>query len=194
MLAPLVLPLQITVAIFAVVWIGAALVLKTPKRMASLTLAAMLLFIPSCAGIMAIVDAVRYGRFDYPSAADIPRDGYIELPESAVKIALYRHASGHRARFSIDTESLRTWIDERRSQRPDLNHAHDDDEWTASTDQSPDGLRLKQEIFSRRFPDTGWLYDPKLVELHVSRSDRGGGYTVWHNPASGDTYLSAAYW
>ena len=160
MLAPLVLPFQITIAVFAILWCVGALALRTPKRIALLSLAVMLLFIPSCVGVMAIVDSQRYGRFDYADASVIPDDGYIELPMNATDITLYRNGAGHWAKFTIDTPSLRSWIDERRSLRPDLNQYHDDDEWLAKpTDpQRPDTLELNQQIFGNRFPDTGWIY------------------------------------
>ena len=156
----------------------------------------MLLFIPSCVGVMAVVDLQRYGRFDYSTASEIPDDGYIELPATATDITLYRNGAGHWAKFMIDTPSLRSWIDERRSLRPDLNTHHDDDEWSPrDTDtQRPDTLELHQQIFENRFPDTGWSYDPSMLEVDVSRSDRGGGYTVWHVPSTNDTYISAGYW
>jgi putative effector of murein hydrolase LrgA (UPF0299 family) len=64
MLAPLVLPFQITLAAFAVRWCVGALALRKPTRIAWLSLAAVLLFIPSCVGVMAVVDLQRYGRFD----------------------------------------------------------------------------------------------------------------------------------
>lgn len=196
MFAPLVLPFQITVAAFAVLWCVGALTLRTPKRIAWLSAAAVLLFIPSCVGVMAVVDSQRYGRFDYATTSEIPNDGYIELPRNAAVITLYRNGAGHWARFTIDTLSLQSWIDERRSLRPDLNRLHDDDEWsqTETDTKRPDMLELNQQIFSNRFPDTDWTYDPAMLEVHVSRSDRGGGYTVWHVPSTGDTYISAGYW
>jgi hypothetical protein len=196
MFAPIVLPFQITVVAFAVLWCVGALTLRTPKRIAWLSLAAMLLFIPSCVGVMAVVDLQRYGRFDYAHASEIPDDGYIELPVNATDITLYRNGAGHWAKFTIDTPSLRSWIDERRSLRPDLNQQHADDEWLAKTSdtQRPDMIELNHQIFGDRFPDTGWTYDPSMLKVHVSRSDRGGGYTVWHIPSLGDSYISAGYW
>lgn len=196
MLAPLVLPFQITVTAFAVLWCVGALTLRKPRRIAWLSLAAVLLFIPSCAGVMAIVDLQRYGRFDYATASEIPDDGYIELPATATDITLYRNGAGHWAKFAIDLPSLRSWIYERRSLRPDLNRHHDDDEWLSkdSEHQRPDRLELNQQIFGDRFPETGWTYDPSMLQVQVSRSDRGGGYTVWHVPSTGETYISAGYW
>ena len=196
MFAPIALPFQITVAAFAILWCVCAFILRTPKRIAWLSLAAVFLFIPSCVGVMAIVDLQRYGRFDYATASEIPDDGYIELPATATDITLYKNGAGHWAKFTIDTPALRSWIDERRSLRPDLNRHHDDDEWLAKATklQRPDMHELNQQVFGNRFPETGWTYDPSMLQVHVSRSDRGGGYKVWHEPSTGDTFISAGYW
>lgn len=196
MFAPLVLPFQITIAVLAVLWCIGALLLRNPKRIALLSLASMLLFIPSCVCVMAVVDSQRYGRFDYVAASEIPVDGYIELPEPATDITLYRNGAGHWAKFTIDTPSLKSWVDERRSLRPDLNSHHDDDEWSPKDTNTvqPDMLGLNERVFDTRFPETGWAYNPAMLEMHVSRSDRGGGYTLWHVPSAGDTFISAGYW
>jgi hypothetical protein len=180
MLAPLVLPFQITCIIFAVLWVAGAILLRTPKRIAWLSLAAMLLFIPSCTGVMAVVDLQRYGRFDYSNASEIANDGYIELPPIATNVTIYRNSARHWAKFTIDTQSLRSWIEERRALQPSLNQNHDNDEWLPkdTETQRPEITVLSDEIFRNRFPDTG----------------RGGGYTVWHVASTGDTYLSAGYW
>ncbi len=196
MLAPLILPFQITLAVFAVLWCLGAYTLRTPKQIAWLSLAALFLFIPSCTGIMCIVDWQRYGRFDYADSSEIPDDGYIELPANAKDITLYRNGARHWAKFNVDTPSLRSWIDDRRTLQPDLNPYQDDDEWQAkpSDTQRPDMVEADQQIFGNRFPDTGWVYDPTMVQIHVTRSARGGGYTVWHVQSTGDAYLSASYW
>jgi hypothetical protein len=196
MFAPLVLPFQITAAIFVVLWCAGALLLRTPKRIAVLSLASVLLFIPSCVGVMMIVDLLRYGRFEYKTTAELPHDGYIELPADATNITPFRKGAGHWARFTIDTPSLRAWVDERRSLRPDLDISHDENEWASQNERPewPRTLELNQQIFANHFPGTGWTYDPSMIQVYVSRSDRGGGYTLWHVPSTGDTYISAGYW
>ena len=127
MLAPLVLPFQITCGSFALLWVAGAILLRTPKRIAGLSLAAMLLFISSCTSVMAVVELQRYGRFDYSKASEIAKDGYIELPAGTADVTLYRNGIGHWAKFTIHTASLRSWIEEQRSLEPSLNQGHDDD-------------------------------------------------------------------
>ena len=86
MLAPLVLPFKITFVVFAVAWTGAALLMRKPKPIAIVSVLLTLLFVPSCIGVMKIVDSYRYGRFDYASVKEVPDDGYIELPDTATSI------------------------------------------------------------------------------------------------------------
>ncbi|WP_404308104.1 hypothetical protein [Neorhodopirellula lusitana] len=202
MLAPVVLPFQITCLILVVVWFAGVIWLRAPKRVGLLTLAVAFAFIPSCTGVMFVVDAYRYGRFEYESTADIPSDGYIELPDAATDITLFRHGAGNFARFSIDTGELHGWIDQQRSLQPELNAGLswdnrenvDDEQATQHEYIRTEMLVLNQELFALRFPETGWQYDPTMIQAQVSRSRRGGGYTIWHVPATGDTYLSASYW
>jgi len=200
MFAPVVMPFQITAAIFAIVLVAVCLYFRHPKAVVLSILAAMILFIPSCTGVMLVVDLFRYGRFDYASATDIPDDGYIDIPSTAANIVLYRNGAGHWARFTVATDDLLRWIAEMRSLRPDLNDTSEhDDRLADGLAHLPESVRtetleLKSQMFADRFPDTGWEYDPAMNEYRVWRSDRGGGYTIWHIPDSDVAYLSAGYW
>ena len=122
--------------------------------------------------------------------------GYIELPPTATNIVLFRNGAGHFARFTNPTDSLESWVTQMRAQRPELNS---DSEEVRSTPNWPkemraDMLQLKSDIFANRFRDSGWSYDPNMIEFQVLRSRRGGGYSIWHLRETGDTYLSAGYW
>ena len=169
--------------------------MRKMKQSKAVVLAAPVLFIPSCVGVMMVVDQFRYGRSDYASVAEIPDDGYIELPPQAVDIVLYRHGGGHYARFSISSDSLRSWVDQMRSLRADLNESGADPWRGPMADfASDESLDLSRSVFAQQFPDTGWSYDPRMIEATVTRSDRGGGYTIWHLPENELTYLRAGYW
>ncbi|WP_442507119.1 DUF308 domain-containing protein [Novipirellula sp. SH528] len=134
-----------------------------------------------------IGDQSRYGRFEYANAADIPNDWYIELPSSAKGITLFQDEMGHRARFTVATDDLTSWVERTRSLKPNLNLPEDDDEWTSqSTEQ------FSAKIFARRFSDTDWTYTPGMLELHVTRASDFGGYTIWHEPETDVTYLAAS--
>lgn len=143
---------------------------------------------------MFVVDAFRYGKFEYATTGDIPTKGYIELPAAATNIVLHRQGNGHQARFSCDTESLRAWVEERRALRPDLNGSPKANEWIVAADLDPSFQQINKRRFAFNFSNTGWIYDSGMAKIYVSRSSNGGGYTIWHTPASNETYLRAGYW
>jgi hypothetical protein len=166
--------------------------------------ALLFMFIPSCTGIMYVVDQFRYGRFEYPTISAMPTDGHVELPSKSRNIILYKNDAGHTAKFEIATSSLIEWINEMRALRPDLNPVH---QIEAEPEASPAGLpeeffaqlenessARQKELLNRGFPEANWGYDPKMLTYHVSRSPQGGGYTVWHVPESGVAYLTSGYW
>jgi hypothetical protein len=63
---------------------------------------AFIAFIPSCNGIMSMLDARRFGVFQYATFGDV-RDFLVEryLPKAAKAITLEKTAMGHRAKYSI---------------------------------------------------------------------------------------------
>lgn len=194
MFAPVVLPFQITCAILLIAVIAIPVVFCRLQSRVVALLAVFLLFVPSCTAVMLVVDQFRYGRFDYATAAAVPRDGYIELPPSATDIELHRSGDGHAASFVVATEELLPWIAEKRSLRPELQ-VPDDLAITEVPEHSRAEVhQLRSEDFSRRFGQLGWKYAPELIKYHVARSSDFGGYTIWHLPATGDTFLDAGYW
>ena len=193
MLAPLVLPVQITAGLLALLWVAGWLWPRTARRFDLYTALLMVLFIPSCVGVGTVVDMFRYGRFDYAQATDIPADGYVEQPDAATKITLYRFYSGHKARFTIETTSLKKWVDERRAQRPELNNTEEPTP-AKSFPQEPEILAVNRRLFDIRFRDTGWTYNPLMQEYSAILAADGAGFHLWHLPDTGETYLWASYW
>ncbi|MCA9172816.1 MAG: hypothetical protein KDB23_34395, partial [Planctomycetales bacterium] len=102
----------------------------------------------------------------------------------------------HVARFNVSTQQLRAWIDFCRSRRPDLNRNASQAEWqvNAFRNSEPEVMQYQQGMFRKSFPDVNWSYDPAMVQLSVTSSDRGGGFRVWHLGSTGDTYIHAWYW
>ena len=145
---------------------------------------------------MYCVDPFRYGRFEYRTADEIPLDGYIELPITATNIVIHRQAPGHQARFEISTEDLRAWVIKMRSLCPELNQNANDEIWEKGDSKqiAKSFDDLERQIFDRFFAKTGGTFEPKMTFNHVTRSSRGGGYTIWHAPVSNLAYLNAGYW
>lgn len=196
MFASLVLPFQITAVLFLVVLVVSNLWVRKGKFVVLSLLAGVLLFIPSCVGVMAVVDAFRYGKFEYATASEINQDPYIELPPNAKQIVLHRNSGRHIARFEIGTEELLAWLEKMRALRPDLNPKQIQDKAFEVADKRgrKEMLASRSDWFADEFFETEWEFDPEMRKYHVMRSDRGGGYSVWHAPDSGVAYLNAGYW
>lgn len=117
MLWPIVLPVQLTfgimVAMIAISTLLAVAFKWKPIRVFVGSIAlAFVAFFPSCTGIMSVLDARRFGVFQYATYGDV-RDFriYRYLPDSARSIILEKTAMGHRARYSISEPEMRDYID-----------------------------------------------------------------------------------
>jgi len=192
MLWPLVLPFQITFCVLAglvALLTSFAPVLKWKCRAAlgvSLGLA-FVAFIPSCTGIMTIVDAQRFGVFEYDSFSEVD-DFRVErfLPTQARGITLDKFAVGHRAKYSISESELRSYLD-------GLWHQYG--EYSAiPRDELGDGASASAESFDYYFGDLGWPALENAIELHSPVESDGGGATYFFDPTTNTAYHRAGYW
>ncbi|MEM1223475.1 MAG: hypothetical protein AAGH40_12025, partial [Verrucomicrobiota bacterium] len=74
---------------------------------------AVLVFIPSCSGLMFLIDAYRFGYFQYESYTEVADDHvYLFLPPGSKKISIEKSAHGHRAKYIISESELRAFLDD----------------------------------------------------------------------------------
>ena len=71
-------------------------------------------------------EPLRYGRFEYATAAEV-NDARYPLPPGATAIVLDTGSAGHTASFAIGRPALKAWVLELQSDRPDLPRT----EWPA---------------------------------------------------------------
>ncbi len=192
MLWPIVFPFQITVCLFALVIIIATLAAPLARLKRLPTFFAMMLlgvvgFIPSCSGIMEVIDAKRFGVFSYASFEDV-NDFRVEryLPPDAKQIIIDKYPQGFRARFKISREQLDAYLDEL---------------WDTYGEYSAvkrGGVlsmnRIDLESHNLRFGDLGWPHLPDATEYYSPRAANGAGFSVWYSPAEGVAYERAGYW
>lgn len=193
MLAPLILPLQINCVVVALITLAAAVLWdRQAKRAVSAValgfLTGFILFIPSLFVVGAVVDAWRYGKFEYASGAEI-RDRYVEIPESATNVTLHKYASGHEVRFQVDEVTLLAWMDFVTKKRGDFSKAtpFEREEQSTSGDFS-------QHEWERRFGRRHWARPADIVRYKGWHSGRGAGFDVWYSAESQTAYISASYW
>jgi hypothetical protein len=188
---PLVLPVQITFGlIIAFVLLATAFAPAMKWKRANTfgisSLIGCLAFIPSCACIITVIDAQRFGVFQFDAYSDVG-DFRIEryLPTNAKNITLEKHASGHRAKYSISKSELADFLD---------GLWHDHGQFSAiSRDDLHDGEFITPDAFDFMFADLGW---PPFngIEFHSPVQGDGGGATYYFDPATGTAYHRAGYW
>lgn len=188
MLAPIVLPFQITAVVFIVALVGLGILLRRKTAFAIVLMLSFVLFIPSCAGIAFIVDAFRYGQFEYTSAAEI-RDHYVDIPMNASSVTLHKYSSGHEIRFNCEPEELAAWTEAVDSRRKDAfdYRPFKLDEGAISNDSRKQSF---ESLFGRR----GWSMPDDVVCYKGWRSRRGSGFDVWYSLENKTEFVRAGYW
>jgi hypothetical protein len=192
MLWPIVLPVQLTFWIMLsmiVVSTLLAVALKwKPIRvfLGSIALA-FVAFIPSCTGIMSVLDARRFGVFQYATYAEVQDFRiYRYLPVSAHSITLEKTAMGHRAKYSISEPEMRDYMDRLWKEcgegsaiaRSDLN----------------EGEIVKRDEIEYQFRELGWTPLTNAIRFHSPVQGDGGGAEYFLDASSGTAYHRAGYW
>lgn len=192
MLWPLELPVKITFWLLIAIVLLATIVsvkLKWSQRRTFViaSLAAIIGFIPSCSIVMRIVDARRFGVFEYASYSEV-QDFRIErfLPPAAKNITLEKTSVGHRAKYSISESELKSYVDGL---------------WVAYGNYSAvprsnlkDGETVKSEEIETDFQGLNWPRMKAAVKFHSPVERDGGGATYFFDPTSGVTYHRVGYW
>lgn len=192
MLWPLILPLQITCCILAAVIAAGTVVAPSMKRsrrktLVVLTIVSCVLFIPSCAGVTAIVDAYRFGKFQYSSFGDL-QDFRVEryIPKEARNITVNKYAMGHKAKYSISELELKSHLDQ-------LWGAHG--KYSAiPREKLNNGAVASADKLKAEFAGLNWPLLENAVELHSPVEGDGGGATFYFNRESSVVYHRAEYW
>ena len=176
MLWPLVLPFQITCGVLAGAVALATLFAPTigRRRLKAFVVGsavACLAFMPSCMGVMKVLDAQRFGEFHHDTYDQV-RDSRVEryLPPAARDITLRKHAQGHWAQYKITEEGLVDYIDECWEQ-------HGAHSWTP-----------RHEFNEKRDPAAD------KIELHSPDQADGGGASYTFDRTSGIATQQAGYW
>lgn len=192
MLWPIVLPFKITfwciAALIALATIAAPRVKckRLPTFLAA-TVLGVLAFVPSCTGVMHVIDARRFGVFDYETFDQVD-DFRVEryLPPTARAITLDKQAGGFRARFKITEAGLTSYLDEL--------WERDGNRSVAKREAMPSMAVLDPKLHERYFGDLGWPYLENATEYDSPTAGNGSGFNIWFSPTEGVAYQLAGYW
>ncbi|MCH8514460.1 MAG: hypothetical protein LAT83_22785 [Kiritimatiellae bacterium] len=148
---------------------------------------ACLAFIPSCALIATILDTQRFGVFEYASF-DATNDFRVHryLPPSARDITVHKYASGHRAKYTIEEEALRAFLDD--LWRSGGNRS------AVFRDELRDGAPAAEDEVASIFEDLGWPDFGEAIRLTGPIADNGAGATYFYNQSTRTAYHDAGYW
>lgn len=192
MLWPLVLPFQITISLLmALVALLTALapVVKWKRgKMFEISLAfGCLAFIPSCMGIMALIDSQRFGIFQYHSPSEV-NDLRVAryLPAKARSITLKKFPAGHYARYAISKADLLSYLD--------TLWDNDGPHSAISRDQLRDGEPVPVDYIDHVFADVKWPALKNPIEFHSPIESDGGGATYYFDATNEIVYHRAGYW
>ena len=192
MLWPIELPVQLTFAIM-----GAMIVISTLVAVAlkwkpmgvfvGAVALAFVAFVPSCTGIMSVLDARRFGVFQYATYDDV-RDFriYRYLPDSARSITLEKTAMGHRAKYSITEVEMRDYIDRLWLECGGAS--------AIARSDIEEGEIVRPEEFELRFRELGWPPLTNAIRFHSPIQADGGGAEYFLDVSSGTAYHRAGYW
>jgi hypothetical protein len=192
MLWPLVLPFHITfwcLAALVAIATAVAPALRWKRRRTFLiaVFVACVTLIPSCAGIMAIIDTHRFGVFEYDTFAEV-KDFRVEryLPPTATAITIEKRPQGFRARFSIAEGDLMAYLD-------DLWRQYGDKSIVKRGEMASMSV-VDHESHELQFGDLGWPPLDGAMEYHSPTAENGAGFFVWYSPKRRIAYQRAGYW
>ncbi len=192
MLWPLELPVKITfgilIAFVFLATVGSKRMKWEPRSTFAISLLiAFLGFIPSCIVVMKIVDARRFGVFEYDSFDEV-QDFRVErfLPPAARKITLKKSFIGHHAKYLISESELKSYVDglwDRYGKNSVVPRS-----------KFKDGEPVKGEEIEMDFQGLNWPRMKEAIRFYSPTEDDGGGATYFFDPASGTAYHRAGYW
>ena len=190
---PIVLPFQITgvASLLVVVLLTAT---RTPRKWSRVktllisSLAASVLFIPSCTAVMFVADSIRFGHFHYDSFDDIPDfRSRRYLPDAASNIEIHKHANGYRARYAISASEF---------------NAYRDDLWAQYGEHTAverggfmgEGQTTSPELFNHTFDGLNWTCPKNAIVYYSPTEDDGGGATYYFDADAGLMFQRTGFW
>ncbi len=190
---PAVLPAEIAFWALATVVVFVTAVAPSLKRRrvrtfwvaSSLAIAA---FIPSCTGIMFVVDGFRFGDFEYTTFEEI-KDFRAQryLPTACSDISMRKQASGYRARYSISSDEFHVYLD-------NLWQEYGEYSAVKRGDMSGEGSPASEEEQRAFFAELGWRPLEHAIVYHSPSESDGGGAVYYFDSIAGVAMQRTGYW
>lgn len=184
------LPAKITFCVLLVVYVLAVVIArkyrKARVRAFGGCAVAILIFIPSCLGVTAIIDPFRFGVFEYPSHAAIRQYPVrANLPEAATAITVDQQWGLFCAKFTIEQDVLDKWFEEQWK----LRGARSRTPREAVATVTKSDLDFHNDLVSGK-----WSAPPTAVIYKGPRQSNFRGFVVLYDAPSKTAYQFMFYW
>lgn len=188
MFVPIFRSILITFALLAAAWAGVAWVRRRAKPYPHLVplglLFSVLLFIPACAGVACLHDAVVYREFHYDTPPGSVYGYRIPLPDSAMAVRVRTGFSGHQSSCSVTEPALAAWL---RTLTVELRQSEE-------SDDTPIRESLIEDA-RQRFKHTGWVLPDDLRQRWFKvLGANGASISVWYSRSTQTAYTDVNYW
>lgn len=190
---PTVLPFKIAFWLLVVITITATVFapsLKWKRKSTFLIGCALsaIAIIPSCTGIMLILDSSRFGLFEHSNYSEV-KDFRIErfLPTSSKDIFLHKRENGHRAKYKISDDDFHLYLN-------NLWDLYGKYSAVKREEISGEGSLVTEKDFNMHFEDLGWKPLNNALKFHSPVEGDGGGATYYFDPDTGIAYHDVSYW
>lgn len=110
-----------------------------------------------------------------------PERGRNLIPPTAADITLQRDLLDHYATYTVSEQDLNTFLDERFARNG------------KAIDSFSDRSRINPTHIGKPIGRLGWAVTKETVVYSYTASN-GGGHKYYHDPTTGRTYQSSAYW
>jgi len=184
------LPAEITFCILFVIYVVAVVVARRYRKARVMAfdgcVVAILIFIPSCFGVKAILDPFRFGVFEYPNHAAIRQYPVrMNLPDAATAITADQQWGLFSARYTIEQDALDIWF----KNQWELHGA------TSRTPREPVATVAKSDLdFHNELVLGKWSASPNSVIYKGPRQSNFRGFVVLYDAPNKTAYEFMFYW
>lgn len=193
---PVILPIKITcgLLVFTAIIAGVLKYKQQSKRanlkfFAYLTVASIIMFIPSCMGVQLIVDQFRFGSFSYKKYEEIKDFRiYRWMPTNAKNLQLFKRYSGngYLAHYEIEESKIIGYVN-------NLWEKYGDKSASERSDFKDEGKLVKTSELGV-FTSTNWKIPAKVKKYYTPRELDGGGAIYYFDPKTSLVLQNAVYW
>ena len=146
-----------------------------------------IMVIPSCTGLMLIMDSYRFGIFTYQKYDEV-QDFRIErfLPTSATNITLHKTSGSYQAKYQISEEDLLSYLN-------NMWDKYGEKSAVKREDFKSDGTTVLMKSWFR-FKNLNWDLPDRATMYHSTRAGNGAGADYFYNHETQTVYQSSYYW